>query len=792
MGLHQPPDFSEIFPELLVRGFQEQIVVLNRQLQVVHANERFLGDHGLTLQDVLEAPCYSILLSCSTICRTFAEECPVHEAMFLDCPTSITQRDVPIGAGLCHFKIHIHPVRLHQSQQEYFLHITRDITARIEQERLRENMWMEVLKRMENLYEEMIQEGEEVALLRKRLKHLMDVSPLAIVGWDQEGRIKQWNSNAELLFGWTEAEVLGKPFKTLFASGPSQERMDQVIEAINRGQELDYSVAENRTASWDLLTCEWHHSSHLFAEKNTPSGGGLSLGQDISENIKAIQSLQQAEEDLDVLLQAVDSGLVGVNHLGRITFWNRFAEELFGWSKEEIRGREVEILLPPEGRKLQGREISRFFSKDPGRAGKVMDMELTACHRNQNQFPVRFKLFIASFEQRRQGIIEVTDLRAQKQLEQVLGHSEKMRTLGEMAGGMAHDLNNSLSVILGYLRLLQYDPEKAVRHDYLDRIEQAAQRGVEKTSELQNLTLGGEKRRESESAWHDISTLISEVVDFTRYRWKDQMEREGHTIEVVTDIEEMPQVWLNASDFREMLVNLVLNSIEALPRGGRLQVSAGAKGDELVMKISDNGIGMSPGVKEHAFEPFYTNKGSSHAGLGLNITQKIITRLHGKITVASVKGAGTTISVCLPLFGTRETGGLSGSGKDRRLSILLIEDDDSLRALLKEVLERAGHSIRVAGNGREGMALFRQIECDLVITDHGMPDMNGEEVAFRIKKHKPDMPVIMVTGWNRELNLLQTKPGLIDELLGKPVDTDALLQAISDLTRGEESSRGPW
>ncbi|MDZ7761656.1 MAG: PAS domain S-box protein [Desulfovermiculus sp.] len=770
---------DELFPTLLARGFQEEIVLLSPDLIVQYANERFLSAHALDQNQVHNIPCHLILENCRRFCEEFVDECPVHKAMSIGGPTTATLRDVNQGKEIRHFKIHIYPVEL-EGHGRFYLHITRDITDRIEQERLRENMWMEILQQMEDLYNKMVQEGNKLDRLEHRFEHLKDSAPLALVAWDQEGLVRQWSLNAEIHLGWPAAEALGQPFVHFFASGASQKRIEQIVQDITQGQELDYSVNENRTASGDIIVCEWYHSA-FFLDEGQSMRGGMSMGQDITENVITAQALHRMEAQTEALLRAVDDALVGVNHLGRITFWNQAAERLFGWTAESAIGREIEILLPAQAVLEQGPSLRRFFTDPGGESTRKKILETQAVQRDGTFFPARLSMFSARLEEQHMGILVVRDVSEIKRMERLLSQSEKMRSLGEMASGVGHDVNNYLTVVLGNLELLKGSLSQKADMDLIESVEQAARRGVQRTAELQAFVQGDAGSKEGEWELTHVDRLVREVVNLTRFRWKDQTERTGHTIDVAIDIQELPPVMLRASDFRELLTNLVLNAVEAMPQGGRLHISGRPEGNGVRIKVQDNGLGMSSREQTRVFEPFFTTKGPTHAGMGLTIARNVARRHSGELSIKSIKGSGTTVSLFLPTDSVSSKGPELVGNKAYSLSILLIEDEEPVRDMLRRFLERAGHKVQEAHNGREGVDMFRRGQFDVVVTDHGMPEMNGEEAALRIKKFDPDMPVILMSGWAGDLDRDKPISGLIEEFIPKPIDFERLLATVHRL-----------
>jgi len=236
----------QTFSEILGAGYKEAVVVLSQDLKIISANETFLRDNDISLHDVKGKTCHEVLNSCMKFCKEQTDECPVYEALSTQKPVSVTHQDVMVGTVPHHYKIDIYPVFGEKDGETYFLHIARDITNRIEEERLKDNMWMEILSRMESLYAAMVTGNEDIENIRGEIDQLIEIVPLAVVGWEPKGKITRWNSNAEILFGRPAIEVLGKPFIDFFASGKSQEKFSQIMNSLQMGQTEVYSLAENR------------------------------------------------------------------------------------------------------------------------------------------------------------------------------------------------------------------------------------------------------------------------------------------------------------------------------------------------------------------------------------------------------------------------------------------------------------------------------------------------------------------------------------------------------------------
>ena len=770
----------QTFSEILGAGYREAVVILSRELKIISANETFLTDNKLNFHDIEGKKCHEVLQSCMNFCREQTDECPVYEALSTHKPVSVTHQDVMVDTVPHHYKIDIYPVFGEKESETYFLHIARDITNRIEEERLKDNMWMEILSRMESLYAAMVAGNEDIEHIRGEINQLIEIVPLAVVGWESKGNITRWNSNAEILFGRTAAEVLGKPFIDLFASGKSQEKFSEIMRIMQMGQTEVYSLAENRTASGHIITCEWYHNVYEFDDKGVMSSC-LSLGQDATGRLATEKKVAKLENQFAAILNATGDAIVGMNNLRRITLWNPSAEKLFGWLAREVQGREIEMLIPADQREGMAQKFRKFLEEQGQKKGQKVTIETSALRRDGITIPVEITMSSARIEDKISGFAVFHEITEKKRTEKILVQSEKMRSLGEMASGVAHDFNNSLTTILGNIKLLKEAGVDGEIADKLDAIEKAARHGAETIAGLQGFSQTADDAGQQQIKLQAIKPLVEEVRNLTRFRWKDLPQKEGHTIEFTTEVEGSPALLINGTDFKEMLTNLIFNAVDAMPQGGHIHLSVKQESERVTLAVQDNGVGISKEDAVHIFDPYFTTKGRGHAGLGLSITKRFVERHGGSIKVESLKGAGSTFSVEFPLLTTSEPEKLIQAVRLKlpiHLQILVIDDEPLVRSLLKQVLENSGHTVMEAGNGQEGVRCFRENNFDLVITDHGMPIMNGLDAAFRIKKQKPDTPVLLITGWQAGTDAAFQKPSGIDELIHKPFDLENILDLV--------------
>ena len=781
----------QTFSEILGTGFREAVVILSRDLKIISANETFLQDNNLRLQEIEGKTCHEVLRSCMNFCKEQSDECPVYEALATQKPVSVTHQDVLLDNVPHHFKIDIYPVLGAEEDETYFLHIARDITNRIEEERLKDNMWMEILNRMESLYAAMVAGNENIENIRGEIDQLIEIVPLAVVGWDPHGKISRWNSNAEILFGRPAAEVLGKPFIDFFASGRSQKKFTDIMHVMRMGQTEVYSLAENRTASGHIISCEWYHNAYRFDDEGEVSLC-LSLGQDATERLATEKRVEKLETQLEAILNATGDAIVGLNNLRRITLWNPAAEKLFGWLAREVQGREIEMLIPADIREAQAQKFRRFLEGQEQKKKQKITFQTSALRRDGIIIPVEITLSSALIEEKLSGFAVFHEITERKRTEKILLQSEKMRTLGEMANGVAHDFNNSLTTILGNIKLLKDAGVDKAASDKLDAIEKAARQGAETIASLQGLSHTADDAAHKRIELLVLKPLVEEVRNLTRFRWKDLPQKEGYTIDFTAEVEDSPVLHINGSDFKEMLTNLIFNAVDAMPKGGHIHIGVKQQDDKVALVVQDNGAGMSKEEAAHIFDPYFTTKGRGHAGLGLTIVKRFVERHGGSIMLESVKGAGSTFRIEFPILTTSDPEKLDRAQKSLQpihLQVLVIDDEPLVRSLLRQALENRGHIVTEAANGQEGVRCFRENNIDLVITDHGMPVMNGLDAAFRIKKQKPETPVLLITGWQAETDAIFQKPSSIDEFISKPFDLEKIVALVEEYGRKAKSNQ---
>jgi signal transduction histidine kinase/CheY-like chemotaxis protein len=377
-----------------------------------------------------------------------------------------------------------------------------------------------------------------------------------------------------------------------------------------------------------------------------------------------------------------------------------------------------------------------------------------------------------------------------RQTQGQLIHAEKMRALGELASGMAHDFNNSLCGVLGFLDLALADLglPQSVR-GYLESAHTSALDAAHTVRRVQNFARWQRSGHPTEVL--DVNVLLRQTLELTRHKWESLSHALGAPIKVEVITEAQAKVTGSGAELREVITNLVFNAVDAMPQGGTLTVRTWSSQTDVCVSVQDTGVGMSEAVRQRIFEPFFTTKGERGNGLGLSVTFGIVKRCGGEVSVQSLPGRGTTFVVRLPVANAAADASLSGSahvaGTDsqasnsRSLRILVIEDEENVRRFLFMALTQIGHRPRLASDGTEGLAAFEEEKFDLVLTDLGLPGVSGEEVARVVARRSPATPVVLLTGWSDQLRDEAKHLEGVARILGKPITLQTLAATLSQL-----------
>jgi signal transduction histidine kinase/DNA-binding response OmpR family regulator len=356
--------------------------------------------------------------------------------------------------------------------------------------------------------------------------------------------------------------------------------------------------------------------------------------------------------------------------------------------------------------------------------------------------------------------------------QQRIVQGERLRALGEMAGGVAHDFNNVLAIIIGRAEVLASDVDDPEVRRQLGVIIKAALDATQTVKRIQDFTRMSRSRRFQPV---DLNHLLGEVREMARSRWKDEAEARGIRYEIRVEARPVPPVEGDPSEIREALTNILFNALDAMPGGGRVTLATSVEDGRVCCRIRDTGLGMPEDVRRRVFDPFFTTKGERGTGLGLSVVYGIVTRHGGEVDVQSRLGEGSTFTVRLPV--ATVTGGAAGTpaiapASPTKGRILVVDDERDVSEAVRDLLTRDGHTVVVCRDGESALKRLDEERFDLVLTDLGMAGISGWEVARLAKLRAPDMPVAMITGRSERIDAAEARAQGVDFVIGKPFRRD--------------------
>jgi PAS domain S-box-containing protein len=502
---------------------------------------------------------------------------------------------------------------------------------------------------------------------------------------------------------------------------------------------------------------------------------------------------ERLRQQTDIINSAHDAIIIRDLDSGCITFWNNGAECLYGWTAEEAIGKELGQLIFADPSQLQSHTQELLATgecrgeiKQRTKDGKelIVDTRKTLV-RNPDGSP-------------RSVLIINNDITEQKKLESQLLRSQRLESIGTLASGVAHDLNNILTPILVCAQTLQGGPSVKDVKALGSLMELSARRGASIVKQVLTFARGVEGKRVSIKPTH----LIEEMTDIARKTFPKSIEITSRYREDLATIEADP------TQLHQVLLNLSVNARDAMPGGGALMIAAenfhvdaayastfsdARPGPYVLFRVTDTGTGMSREVIDKIFDPFFTTKEAGKGtGLGLSTAFGIVKTHGGFIAVESEVGRGTTFKIFLPAQLkelARESGLapelLTGHGE----VVLIVDDEPNILQIAKMALEKKNYAVLSASDGREALKIFSEQSSAIkaVVTDMGLPRMDGVTLAREIKKIKPDATVIASTGQGELTDTSQLAPLGVVNFLNKPYDTGTLLQTLSDALEGKPS-----
>jgi signal transduction histidine kinase len=370
-----------------------------------------------------------------------------------------------------------------------------------------------------------------------------------------------------------------------------------------------------------------------------------------------------------------------------------------------------------------------------------------------------------------------------KASEEQMMRQVRLLAFSEMAGGVVHDFNNALMAVIGYSELLLGDPamldDRATVVECLQTMNIAGRDAAHVVSRLRDFY----RPRDIGDliALLDLNELLEQSVAITQPKWSNDALASSRTIHVQLDLEKLPLLNVNEAELRELATNLIFNAVDAMPRGGTITIRSRRHEMGALIEFCDSGIGMPEEVRSRCLEPFFSTKGDKGTGLGLSMVFGIVKRHSGRLDVASTVGRGTTFSIYIPFVDVEaERQAAECPAPERPLRILLVDDEPVTRDVVTRYLQMDGHAVTAVASALDALTELETNPFDLLLTDHGMPGMSGLELVKCARRLRPEMPVLMLTGFGHEgLQSGDTPPG-VDLVINKPVPPLKLRRAVAD------------
>lgn len=625
----------------------------------------------------------------------------------------------------------------------------------------------------------------------------------AVITTDPKGNVTRMNPVAEKLTGWTSAEAKGVSLTEVFpiVNAKTRETIENPIDKVIATGETIYLSDHTTLIAKDRTEHQIADSAAPIVHNNKIMGMVL-VFNDVTEQYKlrekafiSQQKLKVKEQEQRDMLNSMVSAVISIDARGTILHFNKAAEELFAYSFEEVRGMNVSCLMPEPFASEHCDYLLRYIKTGEARV-IGMGRNVDGKRKNGEIFPMR--LHIAELPEDRYGVRRFVgscvDLTRVNQQEELLRRSQKMDALGKLTGGIAHDYNNMLGVIMGYADLLTgLLSDQPVLEKYAQQIYRAGQRGAKLTQRL----LSFSRQENPEASKLNINNLLREQQDMLQ---KTLTVR----VKLVMDLdEELWSIWLDYNDLEDAIINMSINAMHAMGNQeteSQLTIQTRNKvinrvdatalnldpGSYVILSIKDTGSGMEETVKERIFDPFFSTKGDEGTGFGLSQVFGFVKRAGGAIDVSSEPNKGSEFNLYFPRY--MKDMSIDDKVENRvdqnyrgEESILLVDDEVALLDLTSELLTAKGYHVFKARSGIEALSILEVEKIDLILSDVIMPDMDGAQLAAIAQEKYPEIMIQLASGFADESHIGSMKKSLHKKLLRKPYSADALYKSIRNL-----------
>jgi PAS domain S-box-containing protein len=499
--------------------------------------------------------------------------------------------------------------------------------------------------------------------------------------------------------------------------------------------------------------------------------------RDLSELRKVQAVAREHQSLLTNILESARESIYAVDPDGNFKWCNTATLKGLGFQRNHFIGRPLLDMVYEADRELVREKLAAALTGAP----QTYEMRYFSYDGRLRHARVDNSPLVV--EGKTTGVLGIArDITEQKEERERAARADKLRALGQLASGVAHDFNNSLAAILGRAQLLRRQVNDPALVRNLDIIQTAAEDAAATVRRIQTFA---RKSPVKEFEMVDVASLLNDAIEITRTRWENEARLRGLEYEVRLEAETGQNTYGSASELREVFVNVIVNAVDAMPRGGKLAINCCRRENRLQLQFTDNGMGMPDDVRQKIFEPFFSTKGAHGTGLGLSVSYSIIERHEGSISVDSQPGGGTTFTIDLPAVIPEPSDADVPAQVDEtaRLRILVVDDEAPVRETLAEMLVAVNHDVELAGSGQEALEKMRQGTFDFVFTDLAMPEMDGWETARLIRQNWPNVRIILVTGYGPTTAPPAGEEDLVNAIIGKPFDFAQVGSTLNSLAR---------
>lgn len=604
----------------------------------------------------------------------------------------------------------------------------------------------------------------------------------------QSGKILYTNPGFDQMFGYGHDELLGQAVTVLNNPKeiPTQEQRNEINRILNETG-LWEGESKYRKKDGEML---WVSSSISVFTHPEYGEVWMDVLKNVTERKLAEEAQGQRQAEYQTLWEAVTDGMITVNSQGIITSVNSMAEEMFAYTRQELIGQAIEILIPQHLRETHC-DIRGEYQANPYRREMGEGLELSGIRKDGKKLPVEISLTPLTMHGQQEILAEIQDISKRKSIEEKLRQSQKLEAVGQLTGGLAHDLNNILTAMMGFTELskmaIGYD------HNSFKDLEEVSKAG-DRAKELISKMLAFSSQQILEAQLLNINDVLIDIENLLLQLIKDGIEL---TLSLDSDLH---RVHLDPSQIEQIIVNLIVNASDAMQAGGKIVVttsnieldkdslaghSLDKPGHYVELSVCDTGTGMTPETVKRIFEPFYTTKEKGKGtGLGLASVYGIVKQSNGEVTVYSEQDIGTTFKVYFPVADSRIIASRN-TPKELPLSkangtILLVEDDEGVRLLTKRMLESNGYTVQDSESAEEALLMIGSLgSVDLVISDIILLGMNGVEFAQELERSFPELPVMFMSGFAGQALAHINDMEASTNVLPKPFTRKALLERVA-------------